>query len=64
MVHTCDILWNSIAYTEIGEQEDLLNITEGTGVSFIAELFQDSMFFRTVFEQHTETKFQYKVQRQ
>jgi hypothetical protein len=63
MVNTPEILRNSLAYTEMGEHAAILNVSEGTGLSFIAERFKESMFLRTVFEQHIETKFQYTVRR-
>jgi hypothetical protein len=57
MVNTREILWNSLAHTEVGKHVALLNVSEGNGASLIAELFKESMFLRTIFEQHTETKF-------
>jgi hypothetical protein len=38
----------------MGEHVDFLNVSEGNGVSVVAELFKESMFLRTVFEQHRD----------
>jgi len=52
MVNTREILWNSLAYTEIGGGGGASGSPEClTGNrSYTAELFKESMFLRTAFE--------------